>query len=217
MGAVEYYDVQSDGPTVGSLHHVLFETQKQEHPMCSLLSREGFSTDGCERAAAFTTWNVRPKRAILEPYDPVTGKKTPPDMANIRVRARVVLPRWNQLRDASKLHRQEATRACMRTAYHEAGHMSTAHAVAEAIHRFVAALPARVAPAVVPVMNLAVQEVVRQFYIKQARVSDDLYDTLSRHGLIQGAVFDRALRPQGEPRHKYESLRDARVAREQKL
>ena len=183
-----------------TFYRLIFEApSKQTQPLCrDIFQQTGTWTVGkCEEAAAYTLWSLTFGPSVDAVYSP-EGTKTP---IATHITSSVTLPEWPGVKASNPDDRAEIMRVCMRTAHHEAGHRLCPEAVAAAVDRFWAALPQAVPPIRVPALNKAVSKVIHGFYEHVGRnITDVVYDKLTRHGYIQGAVFNQHVDKQGDDR-----------------
>ena len=151
--------------------------------VCKLMREDtGHSDQGCEEAAAFTSWSITvpPGWALYNPRGekaPGPGQVVPTILTTLPAhRGQAVGPR-----DALDIKRFLTT-----LAIHERGHGSMGDQVARNFRATCDALPASVAPDLVGPMNAAVLQYLKLLE-RGAREADVTYDAYTGHGLTQGA------------------------------
>jgi hypothetical protein len=212
LGGVGDGDDDKPGPKPGpkstatrQFYKLIFEAEsKQSHPLCrDIFDQTGAWTSGkCEAAAAYTVWTLVFSENLPSIFS-ADGTKTP---ITYSITSSITLPEWKHGVVAAPDDKAEITRATVRTAHHEAGHGKCPEEVVAAVQRFWDALPAKIPRADVPAVNNAVYKVVTKFYQHLGRnVADIMYDSVSRHGYIQGAVFNKNPDTKGDNRTKFET------------
>jgi hypothetical protein len=191
------------GTGTRTFYKLIFEADsKERHPLCrDIFDQTGAWTSGqCDSAAAYTVWTLTFSENLTSVYT-VDGEKTP---ITYSITSSVTLPEWKHLATTDPDDRAEITRVTMRTAHHEAGHSRCPEEVTAAVQRFWEALPPTVPRRDVSAINAAVAKVVREFYQHLGRnIADVTYDTVTRHGYIQGAVYNKSIDKQGDDRTKF--------------
>ncbi len=136
-----------------------------------------------------------PRYAFPAIYDAVTREKA----ANVVVMCwvKTATPQWSQHAAASASSSGlpeaagEVVRFEARTAHHEAGHKLAGVNAARSIYRFIQALPMTLpsswSSTDIRRLNNCIEDVCTNFYIERAHVADELYDTMTTHGVVQGA------------------------------
>jgi hypothetical protein len=193
--------------SVRAVYSALFETPDiLVHPLCRDIAETtlGAVSHKCKDAAAYTKWSMQISGGPL--YDAHGAKRR----LHITINSTVVLPKWAQRAVATPDNRAEIDRVLLNTAAHEAGHRSCPEDLAQAIVRFVNALPQSVDPRQVKAMNTGVDSIIHSFYYHQGRhIADAKKDVITRHGYIEGATYNTFPDKKGDPRDKY--AQDARV------
>lgn len=188
-------------PSVRKVFDKLFKTRADGHPLCARLGITSASSK-CADAAAVTRWSfdVDLRTPI---FNATTGARR---TVRIDYSATVILPKWTQRDRAPVDDQAEIDRVFLNTALHEAGHRSTPEALATAVTRFLDALPARVHVDVAAAASSAAAAVITDFYCHQARhEADHRHDITSRHGTVEGAVFNKTSRDVPGPRDRYDT------------
>jgi hypothetical protein len=185
----------------GAFYKLIFEApSKKAQPLCrDIFQQTGAWTSGnCDQAAAYTIWSL----TFSDNVDAVYTEDGTKTAITCHITSSVTLPEWHKV-DATITpdDRAEIMRVCIRTAHHEAGHRQSPEAMAAAIDRFCTALPAAIPRGAVKATNCAVSKVIRGFYEHIGRnMTDVIYDAISRHGYIQGAVFNKKVDKQADNR-----------------
>jgi hypothetical protein len=202
------------GAGTRTFYNLIFEANsKQEQPLCKdIFDQTGaWSSGKCDQAAAYTVWTLTFSDNLSAVYSP-TGDKTP---LTYKVTSSVTLPEWQHTfgEETDADDRAEILRVSMRTAHHESGHRRCPEEVTAAVQRFWDALPTTVPRHEVAAMNNAVYRTVREFYQHLGRnIADSEYDKISRHGYIQGAIFNKRVDKEGDDRTVFVADTEALVS-----
>ena len=162
------------------------------NPLCKSIKKfNGREVEGCDRAAAFTSWAIKTSTNLYgAAREDGYAVKLP---FHIDCKITTALPRWSRIDATTKEEREEVRRFEMRTAYHERGHGLACESIAQAMRRFIYSMPPTVLSKEVVAMNLAVSRVLTDFYLFMGRKADIAYDHATGHGFTQGAEAKDAI------------------------
>jgi predicted secreted Zn-dependent protease len=147
------------------------------NPLCKVTGQS--PGGGCSDAAGATSWRLN--TAVIQEgvYNSDGQKIGAPTFA---CHTRIYTPELQEGQQALPEERAAVDAFLQNVTTHELGHAQACQQLKSSVGRFVEQLPSEIDPALVPALNAAVATVIHDFYERQARTADKLFDKHTGHG-----------------------------------
>ena len=163
----------AEGSSLKGVYNFLFGGK--DKPLCKATHQSGGS---CATAVGATSWHLSKQHDAVEVYGPDGAKQAVTYKCNVNV----ITPQWEGSPDAPPAEHDEVVKFMKSVDVHELGHAEACQQLKRTIATFLEQLPPQVPPETVAAMNAGVNTFVTQFYERQARKSDKLFDRNTGHG-----------------------------------
>jgi predicted secreted Zn-dependent protease len=168
------------------------------NPLCTVTGQS--PGGGCSDAAGATSWRFDTAAAEQGVYDPDGLKIGAPAFA---CHTRIYTPELQEGQQALPAERAAVDAFLQNVTTHELGHAQACQQLKSSVGRFVEQLPSEINADMVSALNAAVAMVIHDFYERQARSADKLFDKHTGHGgKGYGAQLPKHLKDSKDPLDK---------------